>query len=758
MILHVLIFLTGILTLHIFTSLPSLYWCLVLIPIMMIFFSKFKRFALLILCYGLGFSWSLLVAHHQAAWTLAENLEGKTVSIRGYIANIPNAGQHGTSFLFAMKEINKQASHALVRLIWDLPSQALHAGDEWELPVHLKKTYGNRNPGTYDYEAYAFQEGIRANGYVMTKLISKKISSHWYYYLINRFREKVKNKIAENLLATPTSPWITALTIGERHNISAADWQVLRYTGTNHLMAIAGLHIGLMALLAHVIVSRIWRRIPYFMLKLPASHAGAFVSLLMALFYSCMAGFSIPAQRACIMLAVFLTLLLARRQGAAWQSFSVALFCVLILNPLIVVTESFWLSFGAVGFIIYGVGGRLKPQGLWWKYGRIQWVITLGLIPMSLWLFQQCAGISFAANMIAIPWIAYGVVPLCFLGCFFLIFSSTTGSAILSFADKLLSELWHVLTWFSHLPNVVWYQSIPHTWMLVAAMLGIILLLLPIGFPGRYFAVIFLLPVVLYQADVPQKNSAWFTLLDVGQGLASVVQTQHHTLVFDTGAHLSPSFDMGESVVVPFLHQAGIKKLDMLVISHGDNDHIGGADAVVNAFPTRFIKTSDPEKINNSQYCMRGETWQWDGVNFEFLYPTKENLTLNNNSSCVLRVTAGNKKILLTGDIEKFAEKNLVKEVTEDLPADILVAPHHGSKTSAVEEFIDAVNPRYVLFSMGYRNRYHFPHPSVIEKYRQRNVIELDTAKSGAIQFVLNEKSILSPALYRSAHKNFWNN
>ncbi|MDR3478769.1 MAG: DNA internalization-related competence protein ComEC/Rec2 [Gammaproteobacteria bacterium] len=761
-----LAFLCGVLLLQPFQILPASYWVVILISIYSVWFlwgGKSIFLFRLPMAMVLGFTWCLWFAHFQSAWQLDENWEGKPLSASGYIASIPDKNIRGTSFLFALKELqyeNKKIKcHSKIRLTWRNEKETLHVGDGWRFVVHLKKTYGTLNPGGFDYEAFALQEGIRANGYVVTKFPSMHLSSHWYRYSIDRVREFLKEKMAVNLAASNTSQWITALTIGERHDINQADWQVLRNTGTNHLMAIAGLHIGFMAAFAHFIVAFVWRRIPRLTLILPAVHAGAIAALIMALTYSAMAGFSIPTQRACLMLSVFLITLLQRRNIASWHAWSTALLCVLLWNPLSVLTESFWLSFGSVALIIYGVGGRLAPGGLWWKWGRIQWVIAIGLLPLSIWLFQQFSFISFVANSIAIPWVGFIVVPLCFIGCFTLFFSAKAGGVILGLADKILNVLWSILAWLSHVPGMVWYQMVPSHWILLAALVGILFLLSPIGFPGRYLGLIWLLPLILFKPHAPKMGEAWLSVLDVGQGLAVVLQTEKHVLVYDAGPRLSTTYDMGESVVVPFLHAIGAKQIDMMVISHGDNDHIGGANAVIGQFPVLSIKTSVPEKLPNANYCLRGMSWRWDGVDFSFIYPTAENLNLDNDSSCVLRVTIGKRHILLTGDIEKWAEKELVANQRSELSADILVAPHHGSKTSGLESFIEAVHPNYVLFAVGYRNRYHFPHQLVVEKYRHLNVSAYETARTGAIQFHINaDDTIALPDLYRAQHLHYWNN
>ncbi len=756
-----LAFLCGILCLQLYSHLPALQWAVIAALLAICFFLMATRWRVgfqLAFCL-LGFAWALWLADARLSARLPAELEGKNISVTGYIASIPNASQHGVNFLFALQERQHKPVHGLLKLSWAEPTAKLQVGDQWRFTVRLKKPYGTRNQGGFDYEAFAFQAEITGNGYVVAKLPFKWLSSHWYHHPVDRVRQYFKEKIAANLPVSQTSQWITALAVGERNDIDSSDWQVLRNTGTNHLMAIAGLHIGFMAFLAHFLVEKLWRRVPRLVLAVPAVQAGAVGALLMALTYSALAGFSIPTQRACWMLFAFLSASLLRRKLPAWQAWSAAIGCVLLWNPFSVLTESFWLSFGSVALIIYGVSGRLSPSGWWWKWGRIQWVIALGLLPLSIALFQQFSLIAFIANSVAIPWVGFVVVPLCFLGTFLLLISAKLGGLVLWLADKILGVLWIVLAWFAHLPGVVWYQYVPSLWMIVVGVIGVVFLLLPVGFPGRYLGVIWLLPIVLYKAPHPQHGDVWLTVLDVGQGLSAVVQTEKHFLVFDAGPRFGSSFDMGESVVLPYLRSMGALRLDMLVISHGDNDHIGGAKAIMSALPVTAVRTSVPNKIPGSDYCFRGLHWDWDGVNFAFLYPTADTLALNNDSSCVLRVTHGQQHFLLTGDIEKYAENELTDNQSEFLPADILVAPHHGSKTSGVKRFLQAVHPVAVVIPIGYRNRYHFPHASVLRTYNELGLIQFDTAKSGAVQFKLDSlNEVAAPSLYRLVHRSYWHN
>jgi competence protein ComEC len=753
--------LAGVVFLQFFLHLPSAGTMLFLVVAAsagVFFLKKFRRYTMLPLIFLLGFGVAWWHAQAVLQQRIPAALEGVTLSVEGQITGIPVTGILGQVFLLKLASVNGQPARGIVRLMWTDSQVVLQPGDVWKLNVRLKKPYGTMNPGGFDYEAFAAQADIAGNGYVLMKEPNARISQRWFHGTIDRIRQYLQKKILANLPPSQTSVWIEALAIGERREIPSAAWQVLRNTGTNHLMAIAGLHIGFIAYLAHVSMAFVWRNMPRLPLKIPAVLAGAFAALLAALLYSAMAGFSIPAQRACCMLVFFLLALLMRRTTNAWQAWSGALMCVLLLNPLSVLTDSFWLSFGSVAWIIYGVNGRLFPDGLWWKWGRIQWVIACGLVPLSIACFQQCSLISFVANMIAIPWVGFVVAPLSLAGTLLLLVSDKLGGWVLLLADKILGVLWIILTWLAHLPAVVWYHP-ASALMIAAGMVAMIFLLLPRGFPGRGFCALWILPLILFKPAVPPAGTAWLTLLDVGQGLSAVVQTQHHVLVFDTGPRLGASFDMGESVVVPFLHSQEIHVIDMLVISHKDNDHSGGAAAVLQQFPVLKINTSVPQLFAGAEYCLRGMRWQWDKVDFEFLYPTPDKLALNNDSSCVLRISIGDQHILLTGDIEKAAEQDLVTMQNDLLPAQLIVAPHHGSKTSAKASFLQAVHPQMVLFAVGYRNRYHFPNTAVLKAYRELGVVPFDTVSGGAMRFAMSAgQPVTWQESYRQSHKHYWNN
>lgn len=705
--------------------------------------SKPKHY-LLIITAGLlaGFAYTSHIKQELLNWELPKTWEEKPLSARGTIQSLPTPNPFGQHFIFQVTQLSNNERvinrKAFIRLSWNT-NKILHAGDEYQLTVKLKRIHGVINPGSFDYAAWALQNGLRATGSVVTKAPQTLITHHYDVAPLNQIRQHLKNTLTKLLPHSETSPWLLALMLGERDESPSSQWEVLRATGTNHLMAIAGLHIGLASGFVYAIICWLWRRSEFLLRIYPAQMAASWSSLITAWCYSALAGFSLPTQRACIMLTVFITARLLRRTLPAWHAWSLAMLMVMLQNPLSILSSSFWLSFITIALIIYGMQGRIAPQGVWWHWGRVQAVISLGLIPISLWFYQQTSLISLLANSVAIPWLGFFILPFCLLALLFLTVLPAVSHLLLICADISLQWLWKLLSWFSNFHFAVLTAPINTLPMLVITMIGCLILLLPRGTPGKWFGIFFMLPIILIHAPVPNDRHFWLTVLDVGQGLSVVVQTKHHQLVYDTGAKFGDGLDMGESVLVPYLHYAGIKNIDMLVISHGDNDHAGGANALIKQIDVKQVLTSVPEKLIalNALPCVAGTHWNWDNVEFTFLYPYLNSPATGNDKSCVLKISDGKQSVLLTGDIEKFAENKLLENDAGNLSANILIAPHHGSKTSSQLAFIRAVAPQYVIYSTGYHNRYHFPHNTVIERYSTENILQLNTVDNGAIQFKL---------------------
>ncbi len=696
----------------------------------------------------IGFSYTAIYKSHTLAWELPNAWEGQSLIARGVIQSIPIEDQFGQRFTFQLQKLQNQQAiiqrKSSIHLTWNT-NKKLNVGDVYQFQVKLKRIHGLNNPGGFNYAAWALQNDLRASGSVDAKAPQRFLYHSYSSEPLNQFRQYLKIKIMQILPTSATSGWLLALMLGERDQAPAEQWEILRATGTNHLMAIAGLHIGLASGFIYTIIYWLWRRSQTLVLVYPAQLAASWASLISAWLYGAMAGFSLPTQRACIMLTVYLGAKILRQSLPAWHAWLLALAIVLLLNPLSSMSESFWLSFTTIALIIFGMQGRLAPHGWWWHWGRVQAVICIGLMPLSFYFFQQASLVSILANSIAIPWLGFLILPFCLLTLSFVSISPSMAFFTLYLADNSLQLLWQLLTWFSHLHFAVWTAPINSIYLLFVTMVGCLLLLLPRGTPGQWMGLVWLAPLVLHQAPTPAKNQFWLTVLEVGQGLSLVIQTEHHQLVYDAGPKLGAQLDMGESVVVPYLHFAGIKTIDMLIISHGDNDHVGGAAAVLKQIPTSKVLTSAPEKIPShiADLCTAGASWKWDGVTFTMLYPFANAPAMGNDSSCVLKVDNGRYSALLPGDIEKYAENKLLTYAASHLQANILIAAHHGSKTSSQLAFIKAVHPQYVIYSTGYRNRYHFPHPSVTSRYAEEQIFQLNTVETGAIRFETGEENLI---------------
>lgn len=749
MYLNILAFLSGITSLLWLPSLPNIIWLLSagIITVLLWHFSPppLCQVAKWLFIGLLGCVYMLWRSQLLLNWHLPETIETTTATVTGTVAALPKVDDDSVQFEFVLTSLNHQPQTARILLSWyQYNGSLIQPGDELSLQVRLKRPHGLLNPGGFDYEQWLFSHGIHATGYVVTKLSDTAIVSHYpWLYPVDSMRQRLQQRIHIVLVDQPTEGLITALIMGAQNRITDQQWQVMRATGTNHLMAIAGVHIAFVSGFIFILVNYLWRRSSWLLLKLPAPQAAACGALIAAIIYSALAGFALPTQRAIVMLSVFMLGVFLRRELPVWHCLTLALLSILLWDSFAVLSISFWLSFGAVFAIIYGISGRLKPSGLWWKYGRVQWVISVALIPISLTLFQQTSIISCLANLIAVPAVGILVLPLCLFGTLLLYVVPVAGQWLLIAAAKIIAVIWWLLTWLGSLKFAIWQQTMPSTWVLIASLVGVLLLIAPRGFPARWLGMLWLTPLLFFQPAAPAFGALCVTLLDVGQGLSAVVQTQHHALIFDTGPPFGKQDDAGQRVVLPFLQASGIKKINSLVISHGDSDHIGGAASILKQIAVENILTSVPERFNQpALLCQQGQHWQWDGVTFAVLYPPPQLLHLDNNSSCVLKITAGHTSILLTGDIEKPAEDYLVASEAAELPAQILVAPHHGSRTSSTAEFVQTVHPQYVLFPVGYKNRFHFPSVSVVERFRSMGAALFNTAQDGAIQLAIDKQGV----------------
>lgn len=780
-----LMFVAGAWALQQLPWLPSLFWGVAVIPSLLFAWCFRHRLVMRWLALGLlglalGFFWAAWLAHGRMADELLHTWQGRDITIVGVVASPPVMHDRGMRFDFDVEQV--QTAGALVpgriSLIQyaggfamtapmataeqaDLP--AFHAGERWRLTVRLKRPHSTSNPHGYDFELWMLERNIRASGYIRQQPEAVRLDARVNRpgYWIEMVRETVGQRMAQVLQAQPYVGVLKALAIGEDDAISQQDWQVFRNTGIIHLVSISGLHITMLSGMVYGLVAGFWRRVPRWTLYLPARKAGLLAGVVAAIAYSLVAGFSIPTQRTLYMLSVFALAFWSGRRVSVGHVLLLALFVVVLMDPWAVLATGFWLSFGAVAAMAYVMGGRLhKPH---WLRDAVatQWAVTIGLMPVLLMLFGQISLISPIANAFAIPLVSLVIVPLTLLGSFLPL------DALLWLAHWIMQLAMGVLMWLSALSAAIWQQHAPSVSALLLAVVGVTCLMLPRGVPLRWLGVVAILPLFLETPPVPGRGDMQVAVLDVGQGLAVVVRTENHVLLYDTGPRFSNESDSGNRVIVPYLNGAGIRRLNGMVVSHDDLDHTGGMDSVLAAMPVDWVLSSLPlDKPSLAQMrhrpCQAGQKWQWDGVEFDMLYPANAarlpEKVRTNNRSCVLHIRSAAGSILLPGDIERSAETDLLDATGRGVSADVLVAPHHGSRTSSTVRFMHAVKPQAVIFTAGYLNRFRHPRHEVVERYAAIGANLYRSDHDGAVVLEFRRKGGISVTRWRRKAQRYWHN
>ncbi len=715
-----------------------------------------------------GFFGSAAMGHWSLAHALPDSWEGRDIELSGVIAEMTQPAERGVRFVFDVEGVFTPGAEVPPRisLTWYQSGDAaqapdLHPGQRWRLSARLRRPHGNANPGGFDFEAWMLERGLRAVGYVRADAPAALLVARVNHpaYVLERAREAVRARLLGALDGRPYAGVIVALAVGDQRAIPPPQWRIFTRTGVNHLMSISGLHITMVASLVYLLALRLWRRSETLTLRLPAMRAAAAAGLAAALAYAALSGFAVPAQRTVFMLAMVAAALWLGWMTRPLAVLAAAAALVIVLDPMAVISAGFWLSFGAVAVIMLAGGGRIGRFSWLGAWARTQWAVTLALMPLLLAMFQQVSLVSPIANAVAIPLVSLVVVPLTLLAAVLPL------DWLANAAHGIMALCMSVLETLDNVPDAAWQQHAPPAWAVPLAMLGAIWMLLPRGFPARWVGAGLMLPLFLSLPPRPAPGELWVTILDVGQGLAVFVRTQGHSLLFDTGPAFSDQVSAGERIVVPYLRASGIRRLDGIIVSHDDLDHSGGARAVLQAMPVQWLSSplSNVHPISEaaafSRRCSAGERWEWDGVAFEILHPGAGSYNefdlKDNDRSCVLRIVSPYGAVLLPADIERRSEIRLLREYPGRLSADVLIAPHHGSRTSSTPEFVRAVAPRLVVFAVGYHNGFGHPYPPVVRRYREQGSELVRTDLAGAVLIRMSSSGIETTG-WRQFERRYW--
>ncbi len=724
-------------------------------------------------------------------------IEGRDITVTGVVATLPQVSPSGLRFRFDVESAT--AGDVAVRipaqiaLGWyngfheeaalSAPQQSLRAGQRWRFTARLRQPHGNANPNGYDVELMWFEQGVRATGSVRAApvLLLERAAGH----PIERLRQRVRDSIYANVGDRRAAGVLAALSVGDQGAIEREDWDLFRNAGVAHLMSISGLHVTMFAWLAGLGLAWLWRRSGRLMLLLPTSIAARWGGFAAAFAYALFSGWGVPSQRTVWMLA---TVTLLQSVGVRWPwllVLAVAAVIVTVLDPWALLQAGFWLSFMAVGLLMVSSpatgeaapredrvplddsrqGWRLWPSRLLGHARdglRTQLIATLGLTPLTLVFFNQVSVIGFVANLFAIPLVTLVITPLALLG----VFVAPLWNLGAVIVDAFSAVLGGLASW----SGAVWVVPVAPLWARLAGLVAAALLVLPLPWRARLLALPLAIALLVPPHGTPREGRFDLTAADIGQGTAVIVRTHAHVLVFDTGPQYSTDSDAGQRVLVPLLRTRGDDRVDRLVLSHRDSDHIGGARSLMKALPVGDLWSSlEPGHpllalATRATRCEAGQQWVWDGVRFDVLSPMADEYAHQRKSnalSCVLRVSGGGRSALLTGDIEKDQEASLVARYGATLQSEVLMAPHHGSRTSSTAAFLDAVRPSAGVFQAGYCNRFGHPAADVVARYRERGAQVVASPSCGAWQWPVDDAGdpagLPAPGLcWRHAARRYW--
>ena len=688
-------------------------------------------------CLPIGVAWALWCGTQAMAARLPRALEGRDVVVVGHLDGLPLARTDASRFILRIENARLDGHPLTLRgritVSWYEDAPILQPCTRWHLLLRLKRPRALLDPGSSDSERSALEQGIVATGYVREDEGNRQLAgSRW---CVDGARAAIARGIGERVRDPHDAALLRAFSVGDTRGLGQHDWTVARANGVSHLIAISGFHVGVAAVFGVWLAWLVYALRPTLALRLPRPQAQAAAALLAATVYSALAGFGLPTVRTLLMIAVVALARCSRRGSSGPQSLALAMIAILLADPLAVLAPGFWLSFVGVAFLIL----CLQAQGRGWRaflheLSAGQLLMTVALLPLTLWFFGQASLVGALSNLIAVPVVSFVIVPCALAGVLLLLCWPPLAAPVLWLAARMAHAQWWLFERMADWPGAHWYLPTVQPIALVLALLGACWLFMPRGVPLRWLGAILFLPLLLPPRSAPAEGAFRVWVLDVGQGLAVLVRTRDHLLVYDAGARYPSGFDLGEAVVLPAIHALGLPRVDTLMISHGDNDHAGGAQTVAEAFPRARRLAGEPARMRvPMQQCINEQAWQWDGVRFRVLSPAPGGGDRDNDSSCVLLVEGRGGRVLLPGDISSKTEPAVAAALGAG-PPPVLVVPHHGSKTSSGAAFIAALQPSLALVSAGWRNRFGHPRAEVLARYAQAGVPLFNTAVEGAVE------------------------
>lgn len=743
--------------------------------------ARISTVLVLVAAFLLGAGYASLRAEARLADALPEHWAGRDIDLIGVIDELPTRYSDSIRFAFRVERVATPGAQvpSRVSLTWSRPRSGeiagealpdLRAGERWRWHVRLQPPHGYANGHGFDLEAWMLENDLRASGSVRVDAPMQRLAAHAGSSRdhVNRLREAIRTRIDRALPEHSARGVIAALTIGDQRAVPAEQWALYNAAAISHLLSISGAHVTLFAAWAAALVLFAWRRSPALCAKLPAQKAAALVAMLIAFGYAVLAGFEVPAQRTCLMLAVAAAGLLLDRRLSPWLILAYALAIVLLVDPWAVLAVGFWFSFVAVALLIYlswgRYGGRAGALPLARQVVLTQLLMAVGLAPITVFLFGQISLVGPLVNAVAIPLVTLFVVPLA------LVWLVLPLDGLLHLAASGIEALTVLCRVATALPAALWVQHAPPAWTVALALVGVLYVFAPPAWPWRWAGLALSLPIFTVTPLRPAEGEFRLTALDVGQGTAVAIETARSVVLYDTGPRWNDVFDAGNRLLVPWLRATGNARLAVLVLSHLDLDHAGGAASVLAALPTArlYANLEGDDALarlaarHGTEHapCLAGTTWTIDGVRFDVLAPgTAEEArdASANDGSCVLAVTsASGFRALLPGDAERAAEARLVERVGPALRADVLVAGHHGARASSTEAFLDAVSPAHAVVTAGFGNRYGHPHAETLTRLAARSIAVHRTDRAGAIRFESAAGRTQEPHRVREAMRRYW--